>query len=147
MLDKKWKISTNVPEAVEQAQKLFRSSDVLGDIAQSAKSLVKMGEASVLSTELEKSEARIAKLAFFETTTVWWNKEIMDEVERRHAEEGSVWEKTSRENLYSLINNEKAAKADIVRISIEGNFIQVHFGEHCVLYKFWSTQRRNGRWL
>lgn len=62
--------------------------------------------------------------------TVRRHEEILDQVKQRHAEEVSVWKENSAENANSLINNVNVAKADIVKMSVESNFILDRFEEH-----------------
>lgn len=83
-----------------------------------------------VSTESRKANSRILKLESVEKVTVRRREELMDGIKRRHAEHFPVWKETSRDNLDSLINDVKVAKAGSVKMSVEPILIIARFKEH-----------------
>lgn len=53
----------------------------------------------------------------------------MDEFKQRNAREISVWKKTSTESTDNLIKDEKVAKADSIRMTVEKSLILACFKE------------------
>lgn len=87
---KKWRVLSNVSEAVELSYELLRSAHVPVHTVPSSKAPVTTGGGTTgLTAELDKSKARISELVSAETTKVRYN-EPQDKVKQCHAEKVNV---------------------------------------------------------
>lgn len=128
---KKRRVPANFSQGLAFAQKLLRSADISVHTAPSSKVLATTGlDTAELSTELDETTAHIAELESVETTTVLRQREPMDEIKQRHAQEVGVRKKTSAENVDSLINNVKVAKVDSVEMFVDRGLNLTCFEKH-----------------
>lgn len=82
------------------------------------------------SADLEKCKAQIVEKKSIETSIVRRHEELMKALKQLHAEEATVWERTSRENGDSLTNDVKVAKAGIVMTSVQRDMILSRSEDH-----------------
>lgn len=79
-----------------------------------------------------------------ESMIVHWHEKLMDKVKRRHAENVSVWNETSGENVGSLISGVKLPGPNSIKMSLEQNVILTHLKEHLCALRTLATETWNG---